>query len=646
MSTETPREGALRRRTLLAAAAAAAVAAPVVLPAVAQAATPGTALAPIDPLPAGAPDRKLFAAAEQRYASYLAILPALVNDIDTGINPETYGHLAGGWSRTPTGPTNARVQEHVATMSWFYANQRPWNPYYRDAKLLVRLDAALFHYLRIQHADGSFPEYSGTEHGLSPTGFGIGYLAKTLANLRQANALPETRGKIGDALRKAMGWLLDPNNAIWTPPIEWTNQVMAGLAGCSVALQLLPDPTIRKKLNDRVAYMAANGQSPAGFFYDPRGMDINYNFEVMMPELAEYFVRTLSPVAVQMARRFSAWFGYNLLREPDNSGFFTYYAVSARTAAAAYDEVIGDDDRQTLGSRFIPVVPSLSAFYTAAEDKAAARAAWATESGPAPALAKLNTSPRIPAHAMYHETLPPKIVKKLAITQLPYLRSTDWAEIRRDALTNQDFFYSRRPGYYLGAFFGRRATDTVRSGPGFLWHPKAGIVVHGQQTNTGAWGTVPDGGVPDAANNLTAVYRVGERVWNGARAVPGTDKVRITYRNSTSAVVTDLTLDRNAVTRSVRATTAATEQIPLVLQPGDVVTWANGTASPYDTTTSANTTGITIKRGAATITVSWGTAHAATLSTSTRTYLRDGTKRVHILRVRHTGAIDVVITVN
>jgi hypothetical protein len=158
--------------------------------------------------------------------------------------------------------------------------------------------------------------------------------------------------------------------------------------------------------------------------------------------------------------------------------------------------------------------------------------------------------------------------------------------------------------------------------------------------------SLPECRPPDAANNLTAVYRVGDREWNGARAVPGTDKVRITYRNSTSVVVTDLTLDRNAVTRSVRATTAATEQIPLVLQPGDVVTWANGTASPYDTTTSANTTGITIKRGAATITVSWGTAHAATLSTSTRTYLRDGTKRVHILRVRHTGAIDVVITVN
>ncbi|GAA0794387.1 hypothetical protein [Spirilliplanes yamanashiensis] len=627
------------RRALIAAAGAAALAPATTFAAPARAAVPGTPLAPIAALPPGAPARHLFSQAEQRFARYLATLPGIVNDIDTGTNPDTYGHLAGGWSRTPAGPTNARVQEHVFTMSWYLANPRAWNPYHRDPALLARLDAALFHYLRLQHADGSFPEYSGTEHGLAPTGFGIGYLARTLENLRRADVLPETRGRVGTALRRAVGWLLDRDNPIWDVPVEWSNQVCAGLAGTAITLQLLPDSAMRAAFTERMAYFARYAQSPAGFFYDPTGSDINYNFEVMLPELAELYLRSGNADAVRMARLFAEWFGHQMLREPDGSGWLTYYAVSARTASAAYDETIGDEDRQTLGSAFIPVVPDLAAFYTSREDKAAARAAWAAEPGPAPALPKGDTSPRIVAHATYPERLPSRAAKQAAVARLPYLRSTDFAEVRDDELTGQQYLYVRRPGYYLGAFFGPRPTTTVKAGPGFLWHPAAGTLVHAQQTTTGAWGTAT-GGVPDAASTLTAEYLHGTARWTGARITPGGTPVVVRYR-TTTGVATTLTLDRTGLTRAVRAPGAATEQVPLVLLPTDTVTFADGTPVGYDTNAGATATGLVLRRGATTLTVSWGTPLAATVGTSSRTYLRDGRRRVHVLRVPHGGSLDV-----
>src|SRR5690349_13170449 len=93
----------LSRRNLLrvTAGGAAALAVPMLGSGPAWAAEPGVPLDPIAPLPAGEPVRTAFSAAEQRFASYLATLPGIVNDIDTGTNPDTYGHLAGGWSRTP-----------------------------------------------------------------------------------------------------------------------------------------------------------------------------------------------------------------------------------------------------------------------------------------------------------------------------------------------------------------------------------------------------------------------------------------------------------------------------------------------------------------------------------------------------------------
>ncbi|GAA1593571.1 hypothetical protein GCM10009789_54510 [Kribbella sancticallisti] len=612
----------LNRRTLLAGAAA--TVAPALFPSSAHAA--GT-LPLLSPLPPGAPDRKLFSPLEQRFASYLAILAPMTNDI-VDSDPAKYGFMGGGWWRSPAQPFNARVQEHVFTLSWFYANQRPWNPYYRDPALLARLDAALQHYLKLQNPDGSWPEYAPGERGKASSGFGLGYLAKTLDNLRQARALPTRTTELEAALHKGVTWYLDPaNTVVWDDPFQYTNQAVAGVAGSALSLTLLPDRALWKQLQERIRFVGHWSQSPAGFFYDPRGMDINYNFEVMLPEMAELYLLTGHPALVNMTRKFTDWFGYNLLREPDGSGWLTYYAVSDRTATAFYDDVIPDPDRSNLGSFFVPAVPNLAAFFTSREDRAATRAAWAADPAPVPLLAKQDTSPRIIAHAPYGERLPSHAAKQAAIARVPYLKHHHFTELRRDEVENQDYLYVRRPGFYLGAHFGTRAGSVVKAGTGFLWHPEAGTVIHSQQTATGCWATVA-AGKADANGNLIAEY-VSE------------DLVR--YRTTDSSVSTELITSPSSVTRKVTATTAATEQIPLVLQPGDEVVFSDGTVVPYNESRTSTADGLVIRRGRTTITITWTGVRAVSLSTSSRTYLRDQRRRVHVLRIPHEGTLATTV---
>jgi hypothetical protein len=70
----------------------------------------------------------------------------------------------------------------------------------------------------------------------------------------------------------------------------------------------------------------------------------------------------------------------------------------------------------------------------------------------------------------------------------------------------QEFLFVRRPGLCLGAFFGTRATSLVHAGLGFLWHPRAGMVVHSLNGDGGCWSTrLPDGRL-DADGDLTAEY--------------------------------------------------------------------------------------------------------------------------------------------
>ncbi|QIZ37390.1 hypothetical protein [Saccharopolyspora sp. ASAGF58] len=572
------------------------------------AALPARALALPAPPPT-TPIRRLFAPEEQRFASYLSAVSPMVADMDSS------GFFAGGWWRSPAAPYNARVQEHVYTLAWFATKSRTWNPYRGDAALLAALDAGLGHYLGLQHDDGSWPEYSPTEHGLAATGFGLGYLSKTNALLREANILPQRQSQITSALRKAMTWLLDPGNgSAWQPTIHYANQVTAGLAGASLALNQDPDPALRQRLTEAFARLAANGQSPAGFFYELTGADTNYNFEVMLPEMADAWRQSNDANLVTMTRKYTDWLGYNLLREPDGSGWFANVGPNSRTSSRFYADVRPDPERTALNNQFVPVVPNLSAFLSSREDLAAARAAWAADPAPVPALVKQDTSPRILTHAIYGERYPTRAQRAAAIAKLPYLRA-NFTEIRSDQ--GQNFLFLRRPQFYLGGYFGtRRATSLARTGLTFLWHPVAGTVVQSMNNNDHAcWATVFPGQVTDANGPQQAEFLGGE-------------PYRFRYRTASGSVVTDVTAHPDRITRSVRANAPATEQIPLVVRDSDTV--------------ALDARGLTLTRGRVVLRFDWAQPRQPGIRPSSITYPG---RRMHILTVPHDGTFTVTISV-
>ncbi len=603
------------RRTLLTGTAAA----------VAYAALPpgvAAALPAPPPLPPGAPNRRAFAAAEQRFAPYLLSLRPMIADMDAS------GFFAGGWWRNPAASYNARVQEHVYTLAWFLTQARSWNPYAGNQAVLAALDAGIGHYLGLQHPDGSWPEYSRTEHGLAPTGFALGYLSKTNALLRRANVLPQRQAQISAALRRAMTWFLDPaNGSVWQARLNFANQVTAGLAGSALALKHDSDTVLSGRLTAAFARLAANGQSLAGYFYEETGADTNYNFEVMLPEMADAWRQSNDPRLVAMTEKYTAWLGYNLLREPDGAGWFSNVAPNSRTSSLFYADVRPDPERTALNNQFVPAVPALGAFLSSADDLATARAAWSADPAPVAPLVKPDTSPRILTHALYGERFPTRAARNAAIAQLPYLRSLRFTEIRSDQ--GQDFLFLRRPRFYLGGYFGsRRATTLARTGLTFLWHPVAGTLIQSLNNNNhGCWATVFPGQVPDA---------------NGPQGVQflGGEPYAFRFRTPSGSVVTDVAMAGDRITRSVNANAAATEQIPFVLRPSDEVRFSNGTVAPYGGSVTVTASDFTLRRGTALIRVGWGRQLPATLAAASITYPG---RRMHILRVPHSGSLAVTI---
>lgn len=608
------------RRAILTAAGAAGLAAALPAP---HALAAGT-LPTLPSLPPGAPSRRAFAPDEQLYAPYLVSLAPMVNDI------EDNGFMGGGWWRSPAAPYNTRVQEHVYTLAWFLTNNRSWNPYRGDSALLARLDAALGHYLGLQHSDGSWPEYSAGEHSLAATGFALGYLSKTHVLLKDARLLPTRRAQTARALHGAMTWLLNPSNTrAWRTPIRYTNQVTAGLAGAALALRTNPDAALRGQLDDAFARIAQNGQGPAGFFYEEGGMDMNYNFEVMLPEMADAWRQSHNRHLVTMTRKYTNWLGYNLLREPDGSGWFCNIAPSTRTSTLAYDNTRPDPERTALNAQFVPSVPALGAFLSAREDLASARASWAADTSPVAGLTKQNTSPRILSHAIYEEKYPTRQGKTRAIKAVPYLASKNFTERRTDQ--GQDFLYVRRPDVYLGAYLGTRPTSKARTGLSFLWHPVAGTLIQSlNDNNHGVWATVLPGQVPDS---------------NGPQAGQffGGSPYAFRFGTPSGSVVTDVKVSNGLVQRSIRANSEATETVPLILQASDRVVFTNGTALSWGSSATATATGIDLHRRSGVVQIRWGATRSASIAATSIRYLRDANRWMHILKVPHGGSLDVSI---
>jgi hypothetical protein len=246
-----------------------------------------------------------------------------------------------------------------------------------------------------------------------------------------------------------------------------------------------------------------------------------------------------------------------------------------------------------------------------------------------PGLVKQDTSPRILTHALYGERYPTRQAKDQAIAAVPYLASKNFTEHRTDR--GQDFLYIRRPNVYLGAYLGARATTMARTGLTFLWHPVAGTIVQSLNNNNyGVWATVLPGQVPDSNGPQVGQFFGG-------------NPYAFRFGTPSGSVVTDVKVGDGLVQRSVRATSSATETVPLVLRASDRVVFTDGTTVPWGGSAAATATGIDLHRGSGVVQIRWGGPRAATIAAASIRYLRDGSRRMHILKVPHGGSINVTV---
>lgn len=643
MIARTSRRAVLLGGTAAAAAAAAAlVGAPAATGASApprphrQAAGAGP-LPRVEPLP-GPVDRSAFLPQEQRYAPYLVTLAAMTNDIDDS-DTELRGYQHGGWWRTPSEPFNARIAEHVGTFAWFLQADRAWNPYRGDSALAARLDAAIDYYLRLQHEDGSWPEYEPQERSRAATAFALGYLSKTLAHLREIDLLPERRTAITAALRSATQWFLDPDNdGVWTGEIvEFANQPAAGLAGAAKALSLDPDPGLQSLLRDRVQHFIDHAQSPAGFLYEPRGMDIAYNLNVTLTEFVELHAELGRPVMLPTIRRLADWLSYTVVPEPDGVGLVSFASGASRTPMNVLDAVPPDRQQRDLGSVFSAQAPALAVFYPSREDRAAQRSAWAAEATPVAPLDPGDTNPRIPANIPYGERFPTRGRRRAALRNLPAMRRRPFTELRLDP-QDQHYLFVRRSAYYLAAFLGTRPNTVSRAGLGLLWHPEAGTFVHGaQSSDTECWATILAGGGTDGSSNLTPTYCAGDP--RTASPVPPSAVSRIRgdlgvrWDTTSGNVTTDLLLTDDGLLRRTSTRIDASEQVPLVVRDGDRLIWSGGRQTEPGVASTSLATSLTIRRGTVSLCIDWGTESTATLTPTDRILFADGSRQAHVLRV-------------
>ncbi|WP_189888969.1 hypothetical protein [Streptomyces xantholiticus] len=89
------------------------------------------------------------------------------------------------------------------------------------------------------------------------------------------------------------------------------------------------------------------------------------------------------------------------------------------------------------------------------------------------------------------------------------------------------------------------------------------------------------------------------------------------------------------MTASYRALREGSDLIPLVVHPTDRVTFTDGTKAPYGSAATATADGLTLRCGRTTVLIRWEVPRPASLTATPTTFLRDGARRAHALRIPH-----------
>lgn len=447
-------------------------------------------------------DPELFSEYEWYMPYYLGHFPEVANSVqDTGKN-RGYINISV-WRGSQNFHTyNARIMEGILSLVWFYSTERPWNVYYNNKALKLRIEAALDFWCSIQNEDGRFSEYAVGQWSLAPTAFATKFVGRALWLLSKNNPKIDKTvyERSRQALRKAI-YAGFTNKGLWESGRIYTNQYANLWGGALMYLDVWPDEEIKNLLENRFKESMTEFQSPCGFFYEKGGPDWGYDLSTHHSDLQvawEYFSsKEDKDLIIKKTKDWYEWFSYNAVKEPGNDYFYLNRAIETRQQKGYFINVEMEDPSLERWCPQAEFIPEAQAFQmTKQEYESSAHRLYQEMRLQYPEVRPMDIgnfnafSPYAFLHYGMKMWLPEEDQKKKAVGNLPYLKNNSFNQIRHDNRSNTSYSFIRKPEYYAIFNSGRIVTSQERYGLGLVWTPKLGTIFQSQSgTDVASYGT-------------------------------------------------------------------------------------------------------------------------------------------------------------
>jgi hypothetical protein len=538
-------------------------------------------------------DRSLFTTHEQGIVQYLVSLADIANNMEDA-DSETLGWFHRGYQVYPPEPWDARNQESVYTLAWFYTYDAAWNPYYLDPVLRDHVYAAMRYYLKIQGAEGWWPSDSWTDKNRAATGFALVYLGEAAVMMEGVGWDAAVRAEVLASLQRGAEYMLDPSVAdVWDVGMRFSNQIIGSMTGIASYKHLMP-AHIETAYQERLDFLVANCQSPGtGYLYEDGAFDAHYSLYTSLRDLAIAFERTADDRYRQMALTHLDWCRYNFLWEPDGAGW-TVNGISTRQSLRSLAAL-----RTTDGSNYPDHLNIFKESHVVralnwnAEHAAALQAAWAAGTVPVTKLTAAGTAPQNLRLTDVEPVFPTLVEREAAIAEFPYMGTGSFVEARSDAKYNTHYVFVKRAGYYFGSHHGTARSTRIRRGPSFFYRAETGAFIATQMATDSAWATIVPGGVMDAKATIL----------QSSGGYHDTNPFSYAYTGASGRVVKTFQCGPTDVQVSVSTPQdpSFVERVPLVITAGDEVSLLVGdTEVPVDGAAQATARGVRIRRAGGT----------------------------------------------
>ncbi len=491
------------------------------------------------------------------------------------------GFLAIKINREPKDnePYNARIQENALSLAYFYATDRPWNPYHGSDAVRVRLEAMLDFWCRIQHPEsGLFSEYGPTNFSLAPTGFGIMHMARTL-DLLGAPDSPKIDQAIFDrtmaAQRKAIMAMLTRDEVFgWGS--GWSNQWSGTLLAASTYLTMRPDDAeMRAAFLPAVERAAKTFQSPAGYLYESHGPDIGYsgvhetNVRLAWQKLAAF--PDVRAAIVAEDERYVRFVSHQSVPQPGTKTLFINAGVDTRTQHSQQGPKVRPIAELSLLSRGLTTTTE----ELAAENKGkreSLRANWPTfRPMTIPSAYAYQPGPLFTAVNGYVPWCPTPSQRDEARVQWPCNDASLFTRVAHDGKHNAGFVYLNRPAAYYAIFNYGKPAKPQTFGLGLVWNKDFGVALQPVAMSEWKFGTV-------VGDKLVREQQPLYPTWTIAGAKQPQSKPGYADLPAGDAVATydlpgggtkSITFGADAIQVEIVANGAIVERLPLLLARGD-----------------------------------------------------------------------------